>query len=163
METDIQNMKRRKRVKKVYVKLVILTVFLISFAAVLIWYFRPLKLSELITGDQELCITHIVMEVKDGEAYTDSQNYNAITEEQKNDIIELLETYSYQREWGTFFSDGSLQGLGNELLHLFVYEEKELVCTISISDTGSAVIHDKTYNVKHAGELMDHILNIVSQ
>ena len=92
----------------------------------------------------------------------DLTDYQDITDKQKSDILSLLKNYSYRRTWGALFSDGSMSGLGDKLLYIFVYDENTLIDTISISSTGEIAVDDKTYKIENAAHLMEELVEICS-
>lgn len=125
-------------------------------------YFRPLPLSELVSGEQKILITHVEVGVENGKAYTDSANYNDLTDEQKDRVLSLFQDYSYKRTFGTILSDGSLSGLGSDLVHIFTYKEDTLVNTISVSSSGSVSVNDKTYALSKSSEFIEQLLETIS-
>lgn len=147
--------------RKIKKRFVPISMILVVFIAGLLLYFKPLKLSELTSQGQKILATQVEMGVKEGEAYINSENYNDITEEQKNNITSLFEEYSYKRTFGTVVSDGTLRGLGDQVVHIFVYDGNELVNTISISSTDSISVNSKTYRLKNSSELLDKLLEII--
>lgn len=140
-----------------------IAIIIAIFAVGLLLYFKPLALSDLINENQEILVTRIEIGSKDGTAYNDSESYNNLTDDQKNNIINLFQQYSYKRTFATAFSDGSLSGLGDELIHIFVYEDNVLVNTISISSTGSISVNDKSYILKNSSELINELLEILAE
>lgn len=143
-------------------KISVVGIIIVVLAVGLLLYFRPLKLSDLIGENKKILVIYIDIGVNDGEAYMDSKSYNDITDEQKNNMISLFGEYHYNRTFGTVFSDGSLTGLGDELVQIFVYEGSVLVNTISISSNGSISVNDKSYKLKNADELIDNLSEIVN-
>ncbi len=137
--------------------------FLIMIIVVLVLYFKPLALSDLINQNQKISIIRIELGTKDGIAYNNSETYNDITDEQKVNIINVFQQYSYRRTFGTLISDGSLSGLGDELMQIYLYEDNVLVNTISISSTGSISVNDKSYTLKNSQELISKILEIMNE
>ena len=86
---------------------------------------------------------------------------SAMTEEQKLNMIELFQQYTYKRSLATPFSDGSLSELGEELIYVFVYEDSELVSSVCISDADIMSVNDRTYVVRNASGLIQDILHII--
>ena len=135
---------------------------LILISVGLFVYFRPIPLSNRIHEDNPILITVNELGTRNGEAYMDLTDYKDITDKQKSDILSLLKNYSYRRTWGTLFSDGSMSGLGDKLLYIFVYDENTLIDTISISSTGEIAVDDKTYKIENAAHLMEELVEICS-
>lgn len=149
----------KKRSKRIFIGGIIIIIFII----VLLLYFKPLTLSDLVKENQEILITQVEMGYEDGKAYTNSKNYNNLTDGQKNNIINLFDQYAYQRTFGTIISNGSLSGLSDKLIYIFIYENNELIDTISISSSGSMSLNDKSYILQNAQELIAELLAIISK
>ena len=143
--------------KKSVYKVLIVSVIV---AGVLL-YLRPIELSDLVNEDQQISITWNEIGIRNGEPYIDSESYNDVTEEQKLNMIELFQQYTYKRSLATPFSDGSLSELGEELIYVFVYEDSELVSSVCISDVDAMSVNDRTYVVRNASGLIQDILNII--
>lgn len=143
--------------KKSVYKVLIVSVII---AGVLL-YLRPIELSDLVNEDQQISITWNEIGIRNGEPYIDSESYNDVTEEQKLNMIELFQEYTYKRSLATPFSDGSLSELGEELIYVFVYEDSELVSSVCISDVDAMSVNDRTYVVRNASGLIQDILNII--
>lgn len=141
-------------------RFVITGIIILIFAAFL-FYFRPLKLSDLVNKDSEILVTQIELGIKNGEASIHSSSYNDLTAGQKSSMINLFQNYSYRRTFGTAFSDGSLSGTGDEIVHIFIYDKDTLVHHICISTTGGISVNDKTYQLKNASQLIGQITETV--
>ena len=126
-------------------------------------YFKPVSLSAVIDEDCQVKITINELGVRNGEAYIDSVPYQSITLEQKNSILALLEQYAYQRTFATPFSDGSLSGLGNRVLYIYVYDDISLVNNICITSSGKISINEKSYHMKNADQFIELIAEIMGR
>lgn len=96
---------------------------IVAVLAALLLYFRPMKMSELINDKQEILVTRTRIGIQNGEASINYENYNDLTEAERQDIIDLFQQYTYRRTLRTLFSDGSLCGIGDEIINIFVYED----------------------------------------
>ena len=96
---------------------------IVAVLAALLLYFRPVKMSELINDKQEILVTRTQIGIQNGEASINYENYNDLTEAERQDIIDLFQQYTYRRTLRTLFSDGSLCGIGDEIINIFVYED----------------------------------------
>ena len=96
---------------------------IVAVLAALLLYFRPMKMSELINDKQEILATRTRIGIQNGEASINYENYNDLTEAERQDIIDLFQQYTYRRTLRTLFSDGSLCGIGDEIINIFVYED----------------------------------------
>ena len=93
----------------------------------------------------------------------DFTDYNDMTEEQKGRMVALLENYPYRRSFHTIFYDGSISGLGDKMLSIFVYQDTELIHSIAVSSEGQVAIDDRTYEMKHAELFIEQIESICNQ
>lgn len=144
-------------------KVLVTGIIAVVLAAVLFLYFRPMPLSDLAEENQTMLITYTEFGVSDGTPSIDYKNYHDITDEQKREIISLMDEYAYTRTFGTVFSDGSLSGLGDKMVNISIYEENDLVHMVSISSTDCISVDDKTYKIKNASEFLDSLSDIVSR
>ena len=151
---------RDERVGYMKKRTMILAGAIILMLAGLCFYFQPIPVSDLVSENHNMIITLSEFEIINGEAHIESTQYNDITDAQKDDLIALFQNYSYRRTFGTLFSDGSISGLGDKLICVFVYDGSTLVDSIFISETGKFSTHEKTYQVKNAAELIDQIITI---
>lgn len=127
----------------------------------LITYFRPLSLSDAVNGDIQITMVLSNLGVKNGEAYIDSIVYQNITTEQNENVLSLLDTYTYKRTLGTLFSDGSLSGLGDKTLNIYMYDDTSFVGNILISSSGQITVNGKNYSMKNAERFIEQIVEIM--
>lgn len=142
-------------------KIFLATIIIVALGG-LLWYFRPLPLSNLVKNSIQILATDIDLGVKDGMPYNNSTNYNEISDVQKNEIQALFENYSYKRTLCTLFSDGSLMGSFNRVVHISVYKEEDSFNIITISDAGRIAVNDKTYKIQDSAWLIEEMLEIIS-
>ena len=126
-------------------------------------YFRPMPLSDLAEEDQTVLVTYTEFSVRDGVPLIDPESSNDITDEQKSDIIRLMGEYSYTRTFGTVFSDSSLDGLGDVMGCIYIYEGNDLEHSVIISDTNNISVDNKTYKMKNSPEFLDMLSEIVGK
>lgn len=89
--------------KKSVYKVLIVSVIIVAFIAGVLLYLRPMELSDLVNEDQQISITWNEIGIRNGEPYIDSESYNDVTEEQKLNMIELFQQYTYKRSLATPF------------------------------------------------------------
>lgn len=77
--------------KKPSYKALVTGIIIVIVLAVLLLYFCPMEMSDLINEDYEIRITRTEVGVRDGEPYIDTKNYDDLTEEQGQDIISVIE------------------------------------------------------------------------
>lgn len=128
---------------------------------VLVIYFKPVNLADLGEVNSEIRITQQHVYVENGEPYIDSESYNDLSEEQTRSILDSLRRYKYRRTLGTLFSDGSLSNLGEKMICIYIYKEKELVYTVMITDTGNISVNSKIYVMQNSSELIQEIYKIM--
>ena len=138
-------------------------VIVIALLICIIAFFRPLSLSDIARENTQIKMVLSELGVRDGEAYIDSVDYQDITTEQKRAILTLLEKYSYRRTFDTLFSDGSISGLGDKTLSIYVYDDVSLVGSIFVSSSGRIAVNEKSYSMKNAEQFIEKIIEIVGQ
>lgn len=144
--------------KTIYIAVAVI-VLLVCIAA----FFKPLSLSNTVRECDRIIIVLNEFGVRNGEAYIDSIDYQAITTEQKSAVLTLLEKYTYRRTFGTLFSDGSLSGLGDKMLYIYVYEDASLVGSIFVSSAGKIAVNEKSYRMENAEQFIGQIIEIMGQ
>lgn len=147
--------------KKARYKVLVTGIIVAAVLAALLLYFRPMKISDLINENQEIHIIQIEMGIQDGEPYMDNENYCDLTKEQREDIIDLFQQYTYRRTPGTAFSDGSLSGISDRIIHLYAYDDGELLYTIFITDTNGLSINESSYVLRDSSGLIQEILTVI--
>lgn len=127
----------------------------------LIAYFRPLPLSD--TANRNIQIKMILSDIgiRNGEAYIDPIVYQDLTAEQNEDVLSLLDAYTYRRTLGTLFSDGAMSGLGNKTLNIYIYDDTSLVGSIFIASSGKIAVNGKNYSMKNAEQFIEQIIEIM--
>ena len=143
--------------KKKIIYFVGITVLVICVIA----YFKPLSFSDFADNDNQIKMLLQDFTIKNGEANIESDEYQDITETQKNDILNVLEQFTYRRNFKTLFSDGSMSGLGDKMLTIHVYENDLYVDSVMVSSSGKILVNDKTYIMKNAEEFIEQIIGIV--
>ena len=118
-------------------------------------YFKPLSLSNVADKDTKMHITLMEYHFENGEPISDTTEYEHITEEQQTEILSVLDEYTYQRTFGTLFSNGAMHDLGNKVLYIANGQ------VMTVTATGKLAINGKTYSIDHAEQLIRQILEIV--
>lgn len=145
--------------KKTIYLVVIVIVLLVSMIA----FLKPLSLSDIANENNQIKMVLSEFEVRNGEAYINSVDYQAITAEQKRGILNLFEKYTYIRTFSTLFSDGSISGPGDEMLYIYVYDDVSLIGSIFVSSSGEIAVNEKNYNMKNAEQFIEQIIEIMEQ
>lgn len=150
--------------KKMYKKSSIGLLILMLIAAALSIYFRPLPLSNLLFTDNTIIVSKTVIETKEGIPNIDSQVDEDITEQQKKEILELFNQYSYMRKINTLFSDGSFSGNGDATyLYMYIYDGTMLKNTVSFTDGGEISVNNKNYKLKNSNDIINEIQVILGK
>lgn len=142
-------------------KMIYLAVIVIVLLVGMIAFLKPLSLSDIANENHQIKMILSEFTVRNGEAHIDSVDYQAITAEQKRDILNLLEKYTYRRTFRTLFSDGSISGLGDEMLSIYVYDDVSLIGSIIVSSSGKIVVNEKNYSMKNAEQFIEQITEIM--
>lgn len=124
-------------------------------------YFKPLSLSDAVSENNRIHMILNEFKIEDGEPNIDSVVYQDITTEQKSTILTLLDEYTYRRTVGTLFSNGTISGLGDKSLTIYVYGDKSSVASIVMASSGRIAINDKSYSMKNAEQLIKQLIETV--
>lgn len=144
--------------KKTFYSIGIAVVLLIC----IITYFKPLSLSDTTRDITQVKMVLCEYGIRNGEPYIDSTNYQTVSEEQNSEILSLFDKYTYRRNLGTLFSDGSMSGLGKETLNIYVYDGVSLKGTIFVASSGEIVVNDKNYSMENAEKFIEQIVEIMA-
>lgn len=161
--TDLQIGAFRKDVINVKKKIICFAVVSTILLASLIIYIIPEPLSDCLGESSQITITMNEIGTRDGEPFIDPITYPDITEEQKDSIFALCNQYSYRRTFHTIFSDGSMSGLGNRLIYIFINGDDTTVNLITISSTGKIGIDNKTYKMDNAEQFIEQMAEILEK
>ena len=142
-------------------KTAFLLVLVIALLICVIAFFQPLSLSDTVSEKNQIKMTLAEFGVKNGEASIDSVDYQIITAQQQIAILDLLREYPYKRTFGTLFSDGSLSGLGDKTLSIYVYDNTSLVGNIFVASSGKIAVNEKTYSMKNADQFIAQVIEIM--
>ena len=143
-------------------KTVCFAVFFAILLAGFLIYFMPMPLSDCLGESSQITITLNEIGIRDGEPFIDPVSYPEITEEQKDSIFALCNQYLYRRTCRTIFSDGSMSGLGDRLIYIFINGNDSTANLITISSTGKIGIDNKTYKMDHAEQFIEQMTEILA-
>ena len=143
--------------KKKIIYCIVITVLIICVIA----YFKPLSFSDVADNDDQIRMLLQDFTIKNGEANIESDEYQDITETQKKDILNVLEQFTYRRDFKTFFSDGSMSDLGDKMLSMYIYENDITVNNVAVSSSGKIAVNNKVYSMKDAENFIEQIIDIV--
>ncbi len=129
----------------------------------LILYFRPLPLSDNVSENSSFIVQITHFDVQDGEPHLNSNCYDDITREQKGEILDLTQEYTYQRTPGTLFSDGTIRTIGNTTVFIYVSGSGSTGKSIYVSDSGQISIDSKLYKMKKAGQFNTQLEDILKE
>lgn len=145
--------------KKMIYLIIIIIVLLIS----ILTFFKPLSLLNITSESNQIKMVLSEFEIRNGETYIDSIDYQAITAKQKHDILNLLEKYTYRRTFSTLFSDSSISELGDKTLTIYVYDDVSLVGSIFVSSSGKIIVNNKNYSMHNAKEFIEQMIEILER
>lgn len=141
--------------------------YLIGIAIVLliciIAYFNPLSLSNTVGENSKISMILNEYVIRNGEPDIDVVAYKDITAEQKNAILTLLEKYTYRRTFGTLFSSGTMSGIGNKMLSIYVFGNNTSGGGIFVTSSGKIVVNAKNYRMENAEQFIEQIIEIMEQ
>ena len=123
-------------------------------------YFKPLSFSGMAGENKQVNMVLSEFGVRNGEAYIDSTDYSDITTEQKTAVWAVLGKYTYRRTPGTPVSDGSLSGLGEKMLSIYVYEDGTLTDSIIVTSSRKTAVNGKNYRMEYAEQCIDQLTEI---
>ena len=127
-----------------------------------ILYFRPMPLSTIITESNVLIVQVNDFGVQNGEPYIDSKSYDHITEKQKREVLELIQDYSYEKTLKTYFSDGTMEKIGDKAVSIYVYDNGSVARFVYVSDSGQVSIDSKLYKMKNAKQFNQQLEDILN-
>ena len=147
--------------KKIVYSVVIVMLLLVCGIA----FFKPLSFADIVGENDQIKMVLTELGVRNGEAYTDSKDYQDITAEQKNEILTLLEQYHYRRTWKTLFSDGSMSDMGEKMLSIYLYDDVSPVGSIVVTSSGNVAVNDRSYQMSKndAVQFIEQIIKIMEQ
>lgn len=144
-------------------KKVLLIAGILLLAAAVAVYFRPLPLADTLSGGDQLMVTLFEVEISDGQPDVEYPKYDQLTQEQQTRIRELFAESSYRRTFGTLFSDGSMDGLGDRIAYVHVFDGDTWEATVALSDAGECSVHNRTYRLNHAPQLVEALVKICEE
>ena len=142
-------------------------IYLIGIAIVLliciIAYFKPLSLSNTVSENSKISMILNEYVIRNGAPDIDVVEYKDITAEQKSAILTLLEKYTYRRTFGTLFSSGTISGIGNKMLSIYVFGDHTSGGGIFVTSSGKIVVNAKNYRMENAEQFIEQIIEIMEQ
>lgn len=139
--------------------------YIAAFLALLLClftYFRPLSLSGNVSDRSEITLILNEYAVRNGKPDIAVTEYQNITDDQKSAILATLDKYTYRRTLDTLFSDGSMSGMGNQVLYIYVFQDSSDSYLLAIAQK-EIVINDNNYRLKQGGQLIEQIIQIVEK
>ena len=163
LQKPIVKMGFEERMLQVKKKTICFAVVSVLLLAGIIIYILPIPLSDCMRESRQITITLNEIGIQDGQPFINPITYPDITEEQKSSIFTLCSQYSYRRTFQTLFSDGSMSGLGNRLMLIYVNGDDLAGSFITISSTGEISIDNRTYKMDHAEQFIQQMTDILAQ
>lgn len=125
-----------------------------------ILYFRPISLSDKDFENSSTLVQINHFDIQNGEPCINTENYGTITAAQKEDLLRLIQEYSYRRTLKTYVSDGAMVDLGDTVSYLYLYDKDTLVKSIFVSDSGQVSVNDRLYQMKNAEQFNERLEDI---
>ena len=132
----------------------------VALLAVCIVYFYPISLAGNIMETSKPVVLINEIGVHDGEPYINTKNYDQITEEEKQKVMEIVQEYSYRRTLTTYGSSNAMENAGNKTVFLYLYEGDILAKSIYVSDSGQISVDNRIYKMKHTDQFVKEIEEI---
>lgn len=134
---------------------------LAALIAGMIAFFWPMPLSEIAGEGARIEIAWSEWGVRDGEPYMDSRSASVADGEPTRDVLERLAKYRYRRTFATPFSDGSISGMGDQMLSIYVYEGDSLTNSALITSSGKIAVNDRCYRMDDANPMIDELIALL--
>ncbi len=145
-------------------KKIIFTVSIIISVFCIGMYLKPMSLSDIANDSSTLLFVKVNAGWKDGRPYTEGEDYNEITDEQKQKIIQLLNKYHYSRELKTLFSDGSMSNNSVEVyFYITIFNGLDYQDTIIVAYNDKISLNNKNYKMKNSDVFIEEILTIIDE
>lgn len=146
--------------KKIILTLGLIIAILICFAI----YLKPIPLSNIAKDNNTLLFTKIEMGVVNGQAYSESTDYNDVTTTQTEEVFKLFDDFSCSRNLKTIFSNGSMSNnKGDGYLYISVFNDTDFYGTILVSYDNQIAVNDKNYTMNNSAEFIDAILEVINE
>lgn len=142
--------------KKSIIKNSIFVLLIISIG----FYFRPMSISSLFDDTTVIKISYSNLGIADGETYIEDTGYYTLTEEEKTYLLSKLSKYTYFRKISTIFSNGSLNGIGNEIIMLYTENREKESQIIFISSLGEIIVDNRVYTAKNSWKIIEEVKEI---
>lgn len=130
---------------------------LLLFSIIIVTYFRPVPLSNLLEHAETIQVSMQELGVDNsGAAYIDESTRAVLSPQEKEDIITAANQYSYCRNLSSLFKyDGSKKGLSSKILMLYV-EENAQIKTICITSMQEIIIDNHFYTMEDSWDFIDN-------
>lgn len=128
----------------------------------IIAYFKPLSFSNAVNEHSQISVIRNTYGIKNGKPDIDVVEYKDITAEQKSAFLTLLEKYTYRRTLGTLFSNGTMTGMGTEILTIHIFDDL-LGSNVFVISAKEIVVNGKNYRMKNAEEFLAQIIALMEQ
>ena len=126
-------------------------------------YFRPMNISSLFDNTTVIKISYSNLGIADGETYINATGYYPLTEEEKTHMLSILSKYTYARKMSTIFSNGSSNGIGNEIILLYTKNKEKESQIICISSLNEIIVDNHVYAAKDSWKMIEEIKEIIDR
>ncbi len=101
--------------------------------------------------------------VEDGNAYIDNTEFISLSVEECEQLETIFSKYTYSRNIHTIFSDDSMNNIGNEVVHIYTYQNDILINNIFISSSNIVSFNSDIYNISNSYKLINEIKEMMNK
>lgn len=150
-------LKNEKNIEGIPNKAVVKAALLIVLSIIIVTYFRPIQLSDLLEDAETIQVSVQELGVDgSGTAYIDESACAALSSQEKEKIITAAEKYSYYRKLSSLLQYDGNKELSNKILMLYV-EENGQIKTICITSMQEIIIDNHSYRMANSWEFIDSV------
>lgn len=144
--------------KHIAVLLAILSIILSLFL-----YCKPIQLSKVLLAYTEIRYVHVELGVQDGNASTNGSEMITLSADACENLMDIFSQYTYARTMQTVFSDGFPNGIGNDVVYIYLYNDDVLQTSIMVSTMDRITINEKAYAMSNSSNLIHALTAMMGQ
>lgn len=153
--------KNEKNIDGISRKAVVKAGLLIVFSIIIVTYFRPIQLSDLLENAETIQVSVQELGVDNsGTAYIGEPACTVLSSQEKEEIITVAEKYSYYRKLSSLLQYDRNKGFSNKILLLYVKENTQIK-TICITSMQEIIIENHSYTMATSWEFIDNVQSLL--
>ena len=153
--------KNEKNIDGIPRKAVVKAGLLIVFSIIIVTYFRPVQLSDLLEDAETIQVSVQELGVDNsGTAYIDEPACTVLSSQEKEEIITAAEKYRYYRKLSSLLQYDRNKGFSNKILILYA-EENAQIKTICITSMQEIIIENHSYAMANSWEFIDNVQSLL--